>query len=106
MCHANAQSWVTAHRGDVVVHGWLHIAGMPGLDAVFESHSAIRTALGNLADVTKPEGSIHAFLEHIGPAEEFLQKTSLGDPWVRVMELIAPSVLAELIATWPSEQLD
>lgn len=56
-CHDNADRWVNANRGDLVLRGWL-------LDAEgdadtyspyrFVAHSVVLTTLGNMIDVTLP----------------------------------------------------
>ena len=109
-CHKNAKAWVACHSGYSVVHGWLHIAGQLGHGASFEAHSVVRSPDGELRDVTKPRGAQHLFLRHLGPADEYEEKSRPGGPWVHVVESIDPLMSNELAMgqalAWANESID
>ena len=95
-CHTNAKAWVARHSGYSVVHGWLHIAGKLSQGACFEAHSVVRGPDGELRDVTMPHGAPHLFLRHLGPADEYEEKSRPGGPWVHVVESMDSSMSHEL----------
>jgi hypothetical protein len=56
-CHDLADRWVSTHKGDIVLRGWLLDAeGDPDAGAPyrFVAHSVVLTARGNMIDVTLP----------------------------------------------------
>lgn len=71
-CHANAAAYVSEHGGHVV-HGFLLHQGSPWLVYV-RAHSVVRLGDGDLIDPTLTDlaRTGHAYLEHIGPADLFL----------------------------------
>lgn len=71
-CHANAAAYVAEHGGEVV-HGFLLHQGVSWLVYV-RAHSVVRLGDGDLVDPTLTDlaRNGHAYLEHIGPADLFL----------------------------------
>jgi hypothetical protein len=78
-CHDNAGRWVAEHPGDTVMHGWLHDPREMQRDW-FLAHSVVRTAAGEIIDVTLdacPQKQLR-FLPHPGPVDFFA--IVKGDP--------------------------
>jgi hypothetical protein len=71
-CHENAAAYVAEHGGQVV-HGFLLHQGDSWLVYV-RAHSVVRLGDGDLVDPTLTDlaRTGHAYLEHIGPADLFL----------------------------------
>lgn len=66
-CHDNADAWLARRPADEVVRGWMYqrMDRLPEGDVhVFVAHSVIRTAAGELIDVTLPR---------LAPAGRFLR---------------------------------
>jgi hypothetical protein len=70
-CHANADRWIASHPADVAVRGWLH-EPFVGLAHRFVAHSVVRTATGDLVDVTLSarQGKLR-FIAHPGSERDF-----------------------------------
>lgn len=72
-CHNNAARWVAEHPGDTVMRGWLH--DPRGMQRNwFVAHSVIRTAAGEIIDVTLdacPQKHLR-FFPHPGPVDFFV----------------------------------
>ncbi|PCE30360.1 hypothetical protein [Burkholderia ubonensis] len=70
-CHDQVDLWLRSHPGDTPVRGWLNQADF--LVAIrFVSHSLVRTAAGDLLDVTYAAPSYpQHFIEHPVAAGDF-----------------------------------
>jgi hypothetical protein len=67
-CHDNADRWVNANPGDLVLRGWL-VDGEGDPDTFspyrFVAHSVVLTTLGNMIDVTLPSTErVRRFIVH------------------------------------------
>lgn len=65
-CHENARRWVEANPTFAIVHGWLNARGETCENRLrFLSHSVVRTAGGEMLDVTLSQGApSYDFLPH------------------------------------------
>ncbi|WP_186118658.1 hypothetical protein [Burkholderia gladioli] len=84
-CHDQVAAWLCLHPEDAALRGWVTWYGM-GDTMRFASHSLVRTAAGEVVDVTEPRKTRYRFIEHPADAGDFLSLV-LGvppTPWVDV----------------------
>ncbi|MBN3821416.1 hypothetical protein G3N57_35070, partial [Paraburkholderia sp. Se-20369] len=88
-CHEQVERWVQSHPGDTPVRGWVNHADF-GVSIQFVSHSLVRTAAGELLDVTyAAPGYRQHFIEHPAAAGDFFALV-LGEPPVPTLDVPYP----------------
>ncbi|NIF44695.1 hypothetical protein F3J14_28280 [Burkholderia sp. Tr-862] len=71
-CHEQVDRWLRLHPDDMPVRGWLADGG-DGAQQRFVSHSLVRTAAGQVLDVSLPPPAYdQPFIEHPSAAGDFL----------------------------------
>lgn len=87
-CHANIDRWIESHPADVAVRGWLH-EPFVGLAHRFVAHSVVRTATGDLVDVTlSARQSKLRFIAHPGSERDFFALLHCPHPFHELAESI------------------
>ena len=91
-CHVNADRWVLLHPSWRAMRGWVLLCNAPFDGAQYAAHSVVADPAGELWDVTLTDGRDHAFLEHHGDVDTYLQRVADGR-WAIVREPL-PDLLA------------
>ncbi|MBW5287914.1 hypothetical protein [Burkholderia gladioli] len=84
-CHDQVAAWQILHPEDAALRGWVTWYGTGDM-MKFASHSLVRTAAGEVVDVTEPRLTRYCFIEHPAGAGDFLALVR-GEPpvpWVDV----------------------
>ncbi|MGG2041278.1 hypothetical protein [Burkholderia gladioli] len=84
-CHDQVAAWQILHPEDAALRGWVTWYSTGDM-MKFASHSLVRTAAGEVVDVTEPRSTRYRFIEHPAGAGDFLAlvRGVPPVPWVDV----------------------